>query len=512
MKYAKHGIPLMTLSAAIASVAEAQIQTNPDSVSTLENTSVTFNVLANDTSDQQLSLSFTNAIVTSPGNGELVFDQQTGEHTYIPNTGYTGPDSFIYEATDDDPYGEPIQETVTITVTAAPSDTDLEDQVSGDNTRVVARTITDICTEGQLSTALDSQICRDFSDDEADTAISQVTPEETLLLRRVNNHNLRAQSTRLFRHQRSLRSGQAPETVTFDESSLTLKNYVGGSAGAEVPARMSFFATLHSEDADYSSTAKESGHEYSTNGLTLGGDYRVNPNLFAGAAVGIMKQDLDYDNDAGELDSDIHTLTGYISYFRGPLNIDLQLTYGESDYDIERSLDFFGTTATGKTDGNQYAISTQVEYSITSGGWSVNPFFRLDYLTTEIDGYRESAGGGLGLNVGKQKQDQVNSNLGIDVEYTRGYTWGVLIPTASLTAISESSGNYDPVSFSFIDDASSTTFELRPDSEDSLFYEVQLGAVAVLTGGISCFASYTQSMDLADMDLYRINLGLRAEM
>ena len=38
MKHAKHGIPLMALSAAIASVAEAQIQVSPDNVSTVENT------------------------------------------------------------------------------------------------------------------------------------------------------------------------------------------------------------------------------------------------------------------------------------------------------------------------------------------------------------------------------------------------------------------------------------------------------------------------------------------
>lgn len=517
MKHLKHGIPLMALSAAISGTAQAQIQANDDSVSTLEGTSVTFDVLANDTSsDPSFRREITNPTATQPQNGSVVFDQETQELTYTPNRGYTGTDSFTYEAIDIDDYGgEPDGTadiaTVTITITAETSTEGLEDQVTGENKKVVAEVIGTICETGELSSSLEEQICSGFDDEDANTAVSQITPEETLLLRRVNNHNIRNQSTRLFQHQSSLRNGGG-QPIAFDENSLTLKNYIGGAAGNDVPARMSVYATVHSEEADYNSTSREAGHEYTTNGITLGGDYRLNPNMFVGAAVGIVKQDLDYDDGAGELDSDINTFTGYFSYFHQQLSVDVQLTYGQSDYDITRSLDYFGSTANGDTEGEQYAISSQVEYAFNNGSWNISPFVRLDYLTTEIDAYRESGGGGLALNVGKQKQDQINSNLGVDVDYTMGYSWGVLIPSATVTAISESSGNYDPVSFSFIDDASNTTFELRPDSEDSLFYEAQVGVVAVLTGGISCFGSYTQSVDLADMDLYRINLGIRAEL
>ena len=515
MKHLKHGIPLMALSAAISSVAHAQIQTNPDSVSTLEGTSVTFDVLANDISSIQGSLNITQSVVQAPQHGSVSFDEETQEYTYTPNRGYSGTDTFTYEAEDTDEYGEPDgtpqEGVVTITINADTSTEALEDQVTGENNKVVAEVIGTICETGELSSALEERICSGFSDEDANTAVSQITPEETLLLRRVNNHNIRNQSTRLFQHQSSLRNGGG-QPIAFDENSLTLKNYIGGAAGNDVPARMSVYATVHSEEADYNSTSREAGHEYTTNGITLGGDYRLNPNMFVGAAVGIVKQDLDYDDGAGELDSDINTFTGYFSYFHQQLSVDVQLTYGQSDYDITRSLDYFGSTANGDTEGEQYAISSQVEYAFNNGSWNISPFVRLDYLTTEIDAYRESGGGGLALNVGKQKQDQINSNLGVDVDYTMGYSWGVLIPSATVTAISESSGNYDPVSFSFIDDASNTTFELRPDSEDSLFYEAQVGVVAVLTGGISCFGSYTQSVDLADMDLYRINLGIRAEL
>ena len=176
MTLPRHSFPLMALSAAISSVAEAQIQTAPDNISTLEGTSVTFNVLANDTSDLELPLSVRTPVVTAPRNGEVVFDQQTEQHTYIPAQGYTGTDSFTYEAEDTDDYGEPVVETVTITINAAPSDTDLEDQVTGENSKAVARTISRICDSGEPSTELEARLCFGFTDEEADTAIDQITP------------------------------------------------------------------------------------------------------------------------------------------------------------------------------------------------------------------------------------------------------------------------------------------------------------------------------------------------
>ena len=54
-------------------------------------------VLANDTDPQGLSLSAT--LLTDPADGTLSFGSD-GSFNYTPNSGYLGPDSFTYEATD----------------------------------------------------------------------------------------------------------------------------------------------------------------------------------------------------------------------------------------------------------------------------------------------------------------------------------------------------------------------------------------------------------------------------
>lgn len=512
---ARHGVQLLALSAAIASTAQAQVTVNDDTLTTTEGVPATINVLANDTTDiQGADVVVSIDIVKDADYGTVVFDPETDLHTYTPNPGYIGPDSFTYEAHDNDEYGYGEIGTVNITVEASntdPDPEDLESQVTGENNKTVARTIDRICDESDLSEDLFSKICGDFGDEDINEVVRQIAPEETLLLRRINNQALRGHSSRLFQHQRTLRSGDQ-QAIAFNGNALSLKNYFGGSAGDNLPAKASIFATVHSEKADYDNTSKETGHDYTTNGLTFGGDYRIQPNLFIGAAVGLIKQDLDYNRNAGDLESDLTTLTGYLSYFHNDINIDMQLSYGESDYDINRNLDLFATEANGSTEGSQYAISTQADWAFNMDSWKFNPFVRFDYLKVEIDSYQESGGGGLALNVGDQEQDQINSSLGIDIQYTQGYSWGVLIPNLTLTAISESSGNYDPVSFSFVDDGSGTTFELRPDSEDSLFYEYQIGAVAILQGGISCFANFNQTISLNDMDIYRVNIGIRSEL
>jgi len=88
-----------------------------DTTSTLRDTPVRINVLANDTDPDGDALSVSN--VTDPPHGAAV-DNHDGTITYTPDAGYTGSDTFQY--TIGDGHGGSDTATVTISV-AAPSDT-----------------------------------------------------------------------------------------------------------------------------------------------------------------------------------------------------------------------------------------------------------------------------------------------------------------------------------------------------------------------------------------------------
>jgi Bacterial Ig domain len=94
--------------------ARAAPSVNPvdDAAVTTTNTQVTVSVLAND-----LPSGLTIVSVTQGANGTVTIG--SGDVTYAPNTGFNGPDSFMYTVTDGVDQASAI---VTIDVVASPSE------------------------------------------------------------------------------------------------------------------------------------------------------------------------------------------------------------------------------------------------------------------------------------------------------------------------------------------------------------------------------------------------------
>jgi autotransporter-associated beta strand protein len=89
----------------------------PDSYTVIQDATLTLpapGVLANDTAPQGYALTAT--LLTEPANGILSLDSD-GSFTYTPNSGYLGPDSFTYMATNG--YANSAAATVSITVSPA---------------------------------------------------------------------------------------------------------------------------------------------------------------------------------------------------------------------------------------------------------------------------------------------------------------------------------------------------------------------------------------------------------
>jgi hypothetical protein len=73
---------------------------NDDSIGSKENSSVTINVIANDTDSDGTIDPTSISIVSQPINGLLTINNN-GTVVYTPNTGFTGTDSFMYNVKDD---------------------------------------------------------------------------------------------------------------------------------------------------------------------------------------------------------------------------------------------------------------------------------------------------------------------------------------------------------------------------------------------------------------------------
>src|SRR5207244_12754291 len=92
----------LTVNPAIAPIAPIAPIAADDTVTTLEDSSVGGNVLANDRSGAGGALSVT--LVSGPSHGARPFNPD-GSFTYLPDANFNGLDSFTYRATDGGPSG-----------------------------------------------------------------------------------------------------------------------------------------------------------------------------------------------------------------------------------------------------------------------------------------------------------------------------------------------------------------------------------------------------------------------
>ncbi len=106
----------LCLTAPVTILVSDDLVLTPDQLSTFINSPVTGNVLDNDIGDD-LTVNLAASPATGPTNGTVEM-QASGTTTYSPQSGFTGTDTFSYEACDNK--GSCAQTTVTVEVTPPP--------------------------------------------------------------------------------------------------------------------------------------------------------------------------------------------------------------------------------------------------------------------------------------------------------------------------------------------------------------------------------------------------------
>ena len=492
----------------------------PDVGVTTVNTPVEILVLENDTPGYGETVSLTSFSTTSDQGGTVT--QGENGLIYTPPQDFEGEDTFTYDASDGFSYGGPV--VVTVTVSQVPTEeegSDIEGAVTGTNNKKTARMLDGLCSKianeetagfSELTLQNVTDLCNTTED--LNEAVSQITPEEVLLMRRMMSNISQGHSQRIYQHQDALRSGRSGLVVATHHN-LMFQSYRGGSAGAEQDSRWGVFGSVHYDNAEHDQSLNESEYESSGYGVTMGVDYRLSSSLFVGGAVDLSSFEVDYASDAGETQSDVVNVTGFVTWFMDDYSFDLQLGYGNADFDTERNIAFTAIPepAKGSTSSDQFNLSFQVDWAYSKDALTLRPFMRLDYMTTTIDGYTETGGSGWAMRVGEQDVDQITTGMGLDASYSMGFDWGVFVPGFKVSAVSESSSDYSPVTFQLAGVSSADgAFTLQPDSEDSLFYQYELSGVFGLKGGWSTFMSAQFIGGYDDYSAYVISCGARMEL
>lgn len=523
-----HRLPLAALLLALVQTAQAVVTANDDDIVLPINTPISFDVRQNDTSSLGSETTLSLGEYGQPSHGTLELNQNDNQFTYTPNEGFEGVDSFQYQVYDDED-APASTATVTLTVGAydpapEPEEGSLESRVQGERNIRTARMLDSVCArstagggEGEGLSAALNQRCGELltaasrNPAQVNGLVAEIAPDEILLMRSLSAGMIRNHTQRLYQFQDGLQSAQSSGQVAFNQPRFLL-GYRGGSAG-EATSPVGIFGSINADQAEHDPTAYESGYDYDAYGFTLGVDYRLRPDLHLGLAFNNVTYDLTYASQGGALDADLNTLTGYLSWFAGPVSLDAQLGYSRGDFTTERNLTSFSTIATGDTTSDQYNLSLQADYTWNQGALTARPFLRLDYVSARIDAYDETGGAGWGMGIAEQTLDQVSTSAGVDTHFAISFDGGVLVPGVKLSAVNDASRDYAPVAFHLLDAAGGDgEFSLRPDGEDSLYYQVELGTVMQLKNGLGTFLSVQDTLGYSDMDAWQITGGVHLEL
>lgn len=294
----------------------------------------------------------------------------------------------------------------------------------------------------------------------------------------------------------------------------------GGGASADSPGSpLSGFVTGIFSDSQQTQTTTLAGFQGNTNALMLGMDYRYTSNIYAGVAGRFSQTDVQLDKGAGTLKADDFNVTVYATqWIYKNLYLDATLHRSRGNFDISRKIKFdvggvdVDETASGSTHGNQVGLSLGGGYELVLRNSIVTQITgNLRLTKTDIDGYEETGANGLNLRIKEQSIDSRVFKLGALVSYAISYPWGVLSPQLDVNWIHQFKTEGQRVHASFVSDPYNTSFVFTTEERDSDYFTLNLGAMALLPGGLTAYFQYETYLGYSNYEQSMWSLGARME-
>ncbi|WP_072570228.1 autotransporter family protein [Enterobacter sp. SA187] len=183
-----------------------------------------------------------------------------------------------------------------------------------------------------------------------------------------------------------------------------------------------------------------SGYSAKFGGLILGADRALGDDWRVGAAMNYSNTSVHGKNNLSGNTStaDNYGVIGYAAYTGNPWFLNLSAAVNRQNYDSVRRADFtgFSGTAKGKFNGQSVTLQSEFGYPLTLPAQVVvTPLAALAYSYQHVDGYKESGGNGMALDVDASHSQSVISDIGVRVQKTVDTPLGALTPFAQISWI-----------------------------------------------------------------------------
>ncbi len=300
---------------------------------------------------------------------------------------------------------------------------------------------------------------------------------------------------------------------------------VGGGASADgsidLGGGFSAYGSIDGEVLNRDVTTNEDAYDSQIVGVSVGGDYLITDWAVAGMAFSYSSNNGDFDA-GGDFRTNSFGVTAYGSFT--PLQgffTDVVLGYAYKNYDVTRAVSAVavpsGTIAalgraSGSTDSNNFDARMNLGYDFAIDNITIGPRAGVRYGYTLIHSFSESGPTGLELNyLDDEGVTSLQTSLGAAASIAISTELGVFVPQISFEWVHEFRNDQRFASVQLVDDGSGTTFISPTDKPDRDFFDLGVGVVAVMPGGVQPYVSFRALLGHSFFENYAGTFGARIE-
>lgn len=220
---------------------------------------------------------------------------------------------------------------------------------------------------------------------------------------------------------------------------------------------------------------------FDSQGITLGGDIGVRPNLSFGAGVGVARDEtLGLPAGGSSTGSNGNAVTGYVSY-RPVERVYLEAVIGVGEATMESArIAGTGDEMNATRRGDQRFVSVSAGHRFGYSGWQVVPYTRVDHVRATLRSVNEAGAGGGALSYSDEKVPSLGWTAGYAAEASFVTSIGTIAPRTSLEYRRELERS-DPGSVRYADDPGAASYSLVPNGLERNSTTLGLGANLMMT-------------------------------
>ena len=254
---------------------------------------------------------------------------------------------------------------------------------------------------------------------------------------------------------------------------------------------------------------RETGFRFRTNGVSVGGDYRLSDLATVGVGAGFShdRSDVGLNGSRSTADSAVAAVYGSLRPSKGVF-LDGVLGYGTLQYDASRYLTDGSGFATGERDGKQVFGALVGGMEMRHETWMWSPYGRVELMSAKLDPYTETAAGINALSYFKQTVRSRIGALGVRAEgiYVGGL--GTWFPRARLEYRHQFQGA-DDARLAYADlAADGPVYVIRTVPQQTGNWTAGLGVKLLLSNGMTLTLDYNSNLSMESGRTQSVMFGI----